>query len=184
MIAAVTLLLPACSVKDAGDNVQSAATGNAADLTPEGPSIASKLFGGGKPMPLDVQHQSANGMILYVTSVQAKPTETVVGVKVVNGADRDIELRWTDQKTFLVAGGQKFYVSPPLENRNLKVTQGTTMQGELIFLGRLPENAAVTLVLNDGQSDGQYNATPGVSLPLPVTAAAFSDDGSKKNLAP
>ena len=57
------------------------------------------------------------------------------------------------------------------------------MEGDLVFLGRLPRSGTVTLVINEGQSDSQYNNTPGLSVPLPTTDAAFSDDGSKKNLA-
>ena len=183
--AAAALMLASCGGADTGvrESERQAGGEKVQDMTPEGPSIAAKLFGGGKPMPLDVQQQAANGMILYVTSIQAKPTETVLGVKVVNGADRDVMLDWSDQKTFLAAGGQKFFVSPPVENKNLKVVGGATMEGDLVFLGRLPRSGTVTLVINEGQSDSQYNNTPGLSVPLPTTDAAFSDDGSKKNLA-
>lgn len=177
------LLLAGCSggADKPADAV--AADANVADLTPEGPGITARLFGGGTPQPLQIQQKFANGAILYITSMQAKPTETVLTVKVVNGADRDIRLGWSDQKTFLVAGGQKFFLSPPLENKEVKITEGSTMQGELVFLGTLPQTGQVALVVNDGQSDSQYNDTPGVSIPLPATSAAWSDNGSKKNLA-
>lgn len=182
LIGAAGLALAACSVKDDGANTTAAAN-TAADLSPEGPGLTTRLFGGGKPQPLAIQQKFANGMVLYITSMQAKPSETVLGVKVVNGAGRDVELAWTDQKTFLVAGGQKFWVSPPLENKVLKVTDGATMNGELVFLGTLPETGQVTLVINDGMSDSQYSTNPGLSIPLGVTSAAWSDDGSKKNSA-
>ena len=175
------LALAACS--GGGESSENVAAAVANDSTAEGPSLTAQLMGGGKPMALSVQQQFANGMILYVTSIQAKATETVLHVKVVNGAERDVRLDWADQKTFLVAGGQKFFLSPPLENKDLKVTQGSTMEGDLVFLGTLPQAGQVTLVINDGQSDSQYNNTPGVSIPLPVTSAAWSDDGSKKNSA-
>lgn len=178
---AVLTVLAGCQKSAEPNDTTVSTTANAADLTPEGPGLTARLFGGGRPQPLQVQQKFANGTILYVTAMQAKPTETVVGVKVVNGADRDIKLAWTDQKTFLVAGGQKFFLSPPLENKELTITEGATMDGQLVFLGTLPANGQVTLVINDGQSDSQYNSTPGISLPLPVTAAAWSDDGSKKN---
>ena len=179
-LAALVFAVSACSVKTGG-NASSADAGNAADLTPEGPSMTAKLFGGGKAMPLEVQQQAANGTILYITSIQAKPTETVLGVKVVNGFERDVQLNWSDQKTFLTAAGQKFFLSPPLENKDVKVAGGATMQGELVFLGRLPQNAAVALVINDGLSNGQYTNTPNLSVPIPIAVDAFTDDGSKKN---
>lgn len=180
---ALALVLAGCSGGGEMAATNGATAENVADTSPEGPSMTAKLFGGGKPMPLTVQQPFANGMILYVTSMQAKATETVLHVKVVNGADRDVSLDWADQKTFLVAGGKKFFLSPPVENERLKITDGATMEGDLVFLGTLPEGGAVTLVINDGQSDSQYNTTPGISIPLPVTSAAWSDDGSKKNSA-
>ena len=181
---AAIFLLSGCGTQDGGAN-QAASTSstNAADMTPEGPSLTAKLFGGGKPMPLDIQRQAANGLILYVTSIQAKPTETVLAVKIVNGAKREVELNWSDQKTFLTAQGQRFFLSPPIENKDLKIGAGATLQGELIFLGRLPQEGQVALVFNDGQSDSQYSSYPNLSIPLPVTTAAFTDDGSKKNSA-
>ena len=182
LAAGVAFATAGCSVHDAGQ-ANAVAGANAADLAPEGPGLTAKLFGGGKSMPLQIQQKLANGSILYITSIQAKPTETVIGVRVVNGFERDIQLEWTDQKTFLVAGGQKFFVSPPLENKQLKITAGTTMQGELVFLGTLPQTGQVALVINDGQSDSQYSSEPGISIPLPVQSAAWSDDGSKKNSA-
>lgn len=182
LMTAGLFVLAACSGKT-DSTLANGSTANVANLTPEGPGLTAKLFGGGKPQSLVVQQKFANGMILYVTSMQAKPTETVLGVRIVNGAGRDVQLNWSDQKTFLVAGGQKFFVSPPVENKQLKITDGATMNGELVFLGTLPESGQVTLVINDGMSDSQYSTTPGISIPIPATSAAWSDDGSKKNSA-
>jgi len=180
---AAAAALAACSVKDGKDSDATAEVNETADLTPEGPGLATRLFGGGKAMPLDIQQKLANGAIIYLTSIQAKPTETVIGVRIVNGAERDIELNWSDQKTFLVAGGQKFFLSPPVENEDLKVTTGANMEGDLVFLGTLPRAGQITLVMNDGMSDSQYSSTPGISIPVPVDSVAWSDDGSKKNSA-
>lgn len=177
MLVASLLALSACDIRSTDNQSDAAANTN---MTPEGPSLAAKLFGGGKAMPLDIQQQAANGMILYLTSIQAKPTETVIGVKVVNGFDSDVQLNWSDKKTFLTAAGQKFFLSPPIENKDVKVGAGATMQGELVFLGRLPTDAAVALVVNDGMSSSAYSREPNLSVPIPVAAAAFTDDGSKK----
>ena len=176
-----TSLLAACSGADT--NQAAPANNAAADLTPEGPSMAAQLFGGGKAMPLNQQKVLANGVVVTLTSFQAKADESVLGIRINNGADRDVELNWSDKKTFLVAGGQKYFLSPPVENKGVKVTSGSKMEGELVFLGAIPPGSTVTLVVNDGLSDSQYTSTPGISLPLQLTEAAWSDDGSKKNLA-
>lgn len=176
------LALAACGSQP--DNAAtSAAASNLADTTPEGPGLASRLFGGGAAMPLAQQKVLQNGMVVNLTSFQAKADESVLGVRIVNGADKDVDLDWADHKTFLVAGGQKYWLSPPVENKDLKVTQGSKMEGELVFLGAIPKGSTVTLVVNDGMSDSQYSSTPGFSMALEATEAAWSDDGSKKNLA-
>lgn len=181
--AAAALLLAACG-SQSGDNATAEGESNAlADLTPEGPGLAARLFGGGQPVQLTQQKVLENGMVVNLTSFQAKADESVLGVRITNGADRDVDLDWSDHKTFLVANGQKYFLSPPVENKDLKVTEGSKMQGELVFLGAIAKGATVTLVVNDGMSDSQYSSTPGFSMPLQTTEAAWSDDGSKKNLA-
>lgn len=178
--AAAMLLAAGCSVREQPDS-DNAETNAEALGEPEGPSLATRLFGGGKPMPLEIQTNLANGAIIYIRSIQAKETETVLGVKIVNGFERDIELDWSTQKTFLTAGGEKFFLSPPVDNKDLRVGARTTMEGELVFLGTLPQARQVTLVINEGMSDGQYSGTPGISIPIATSTAAWSDDGSKKN---
>lgn len=175
--------LAACGKPADNASVGDTTEANAADTTPEGPDLTARLFGGGKPMQLAQQKVLQNGMVVNLTSFQAKADESVLGVRIVNGSDKDVDLDWSDHKTFLVAGGQKFWLSPPVENQDLKITQGSKMEGELVFLGAIPKGATVTLVVNDGMSDSQYTDTPGFSMPLELSESAWSDDGSKKNLA-
>ena len=179
--AIAALAMTGCTGKTG--NATATAEGNATDLTPDGPSLTAKLFGGGKALPLDQQKILANGIVVTLTSFQPKQDEAVVGIRINNGFERDVELNWAGKKTFLVAGGQKFYLSPPVENKDVRVTAGSKMEGELVFLGAVPKGANVTLVVNDGMSDSQYSSSPGFSLPLQVTEAAWSDDGSKKKSA-
>lgn len=164
---------------------QTAANGEAPqNLTPENGINVAALWGGGKPMPLELQSVHPNGTVLQVTSIQAKPTETVLGVTVVNGDDSAITLnRWNNNKDgYIVAStGEKLYLSPPAGNPTMSVPQGQTMQGELVFLGRLPKSGDATLVLNEGSNTNQYTDNPTFQVPLPLSSAAFSDDGSKKN---
>ena len=182
LVTIMSLTLAACGTQP-DSAADEAVDANAVDVTPEGPNLASRLFGGGQAVQLVQQKVLENGMVVNLTSFQAKADESILGVRIINGAERDVELNWSNHKTFLVAGGQKFWLSPPVENNDLKVTQGSKMEGELVFLGAIPKGATVTLVINDGMSDSQYTNTPGFSMPLETTEAAWSDDGSKKNLA-
>lgn len=178
-----TALVTSCGVKNS-DEEADAKSSEAADLTPEGPSLISKLIGGGKPMPLDVQVPHANGLILQVDSLQAKPTETVITATIINGDDRENALnQYGNDDTYIVgADGAKLYLSPPANNEKLNIPAGQKMQAELVFLGRLSKDGQATLIVNDGDDTGnQYTDTPGFRIPLVLPGAAFSDDGSKKN---
>lgn len=183
---AATGLLTGCSLRDEPEQTASGATANeTADLTPEKGVNVAALWGGGKPMPLDVQMTHPSGMVLQLTSLQAKPTETVVGITVVNGDDDEHELNGYPHSKdgYIVSGtGEKFFLSPPATNPELSVAAGQRMEGELVFLGRLPKGQNALLILNDGDNlTNEYDTTPGFRLELPMQSAAFSDDGSKKN---
>lgn len=176
-------LLAACGVKETTTS-DDATSSEAADLTPEGPSILSKLVGGGKPMALDIQQAHPNGVVLQLDSIQAKPSETVITATITNGDDSEQSLNRNNSKnTYIVTGdGTKLYLSAPTANPRLEIPAGQKMQAELVFLGRLPAGDSATLFVNNGDSiDNEYTTQPGFRIPLPLADAAFSDDGSKKN---
>jgi hypothetical protein len=164
------------------------ADANAQDLTPEGPSVSARLFGGGKPVPLSIQNAHPGGLVLQVTSIQSKPTETVIGVTVINGdSDEQMLNQWPNSRNdyLLSANGERLYLSPPTANPELRIGAGQRMEGELVFLGRLQEGSTgATLVINEGRDiSSVYSNSPGFRIPIPLNQTAFSDDGSKKNLA-
>lgn len=180
------LMLAGCN--GAGqENTSATADANQQDLTPEGPSLTARLFGGGKPVPLSIQNAHPTGVVLQLTSVQAKDSETVIGITVINSDNDEQSLnRWANQKDsyLLAASGERLYLSPPQANPELKVGPGQRMEGELVFIGRLPESGGATLILNDGSdTSSEYTTRPGFRIPIQMPATAFSDDGSKKNLA-
>lgn len=182
-ILAASAILVGCGVKeDAAD--PDATESEAVDMTPEGPSVLAKLMGGGKPMPLDIQQAHPNGVVLQLDSIQAKASETVITATIINGDDGEQSLNsYNNKNTYLVtADGSKLYLSAPTANPKLQVPAGQKMQAELVFLGRLTKGGSATLIVNDGNgTDNEYTSQPGFRIPLPLTDAAFSDDGSKKN---
>lgn len=186
MVVSTALALAVAGCGGTG-NATAAADGNAQDLTPEGPGLIAKLFGGGKPVPLTIQNAHPGGLVLQLTSIQAKATETVVGITVINGDSDEQQLnQWpNNHNAYLLAGnGERLLLSPPQANPELRVGAGQRMQGELVFLGRLEPGAGATLVLNDGSDiSNKYSNSPGFRIAIPLPETAFSDDGSKKNLA-
>lgn len=176
------LALTACDVREGGGNQTAAANNEAEDMTPEEAGIFGKLLGGGEPVKLGIQENHANGGVLSLNSIQVKPTETVMNVTYVNGHTNDIQLNWSTKKTFLTTGGRKFYLSPPVGDSDVRVRSGATMTGDLVFMGAVPETRELQLVVNDGmERSGEYSSIPGFLVDIPVTPAAYSDDGSKKN---
>jgi len=182
LIAALTLV--GCTISDEGaDAGGETEDAEAMDMTPEGPSLASRLLGGGEPMPLDIQQAHPYGTVLQVRSLQIKPSETIITAIVTNGDDREVALnQYGRDDTYIATGdGQKLYLSPPAANEQVTIPPGQRMEAELVFLGELRGEGG-TLIVNEGNQTGnQHSQTPGFRIPLPIEDAAFSNDGSKKN---
>jgi len=150
------------------DNGVASAESNVASA---GTASSPSLWASGAQRPLDIQSAHPNGVVLQLTSLQSRPTETVIGMRVLNGRDREVSLnRFNNRNGYLVLdSGERLYLSPPPSNTNLSIPAGQTMEGELVFLGRLPPVKSATLILNENSSsDNQYSTTPGFRIDLPL----------------
>ncbi|MET1757006.1 hypothetical protein ABVV53_16315 [Novosphingobium sp. RD2P27] len=136
------------------------------------PSPSAKQWNNGAVKPLDIQVAHPNGAVLQLTSLQSRPTDTVVGLRVINGRTRDVELnRSPSNRTsyLLLETGERLYLSPPPSNPRLSIPTGQTFEGQLVFLGRLePVNAAVLVLNENHQTDNEHTTTPGFRIDLPV----------------
>ncbi|HEX8419837.1 MAG TPA: hypothetical protein VF638_07475, partial [Sphingomonas sp.] len=111
----VIMLLAGCQKAAAPE----ADNGTATATAPPNPGTPSALWNGGKSKPLDVQVAHPNGSVLQLTSLQSRPTETAVGIRVINGRDRDIDLnRFNSNRDgyLLLDSGERLYLSPPTTN--------------------------------------------------------------------
>ncbi|MHA3842041.1 hypothetical protein ACX0GZ_12570 [Sphingomonas aestuarii] len=137
---------------------------------------AANLWNGGQAKPMDAQVAHPNGVVLQVTSLQSRQTDTAVGIRVINGRDREIDLnRFPNNRNgfLLLESGERLFLSPPPSNARLTVPAGQTFEGELVFLGRLPQVRTGVMVLNDQSSgDNQYTTNPGFRIDLPLTEGA------------
>lgn len=179
------MLVTACGQNQSGESANGATPGQ--PNSPQEPANnvvgrqSSSLWRGGEQAPLDIQVAHPNGVVLQLTSLQSRETETVVGVRVINGHDHEIHLnRFNNRDGYIVVeSGERLYLSPPPGNTRLSVQPGQTLEGELVFLGRLPPTQSAILVLNEhNTSDSQFARSPGfrVNLPLsnPTTAGPAS----------
>lgn len=183
---APALLLAGCSVSEDAEtgNTEVAKADEAGDLTPEEAGLFDKLLNNGEPINLAMSQNHANGSVLTLNSIQVKPTETVVNFTAINGHTREISLNQHNKGTYILADGRQFFLVPPIENDNLDVTSGQTMTGDLVFIGAVPQTSDVQIIFNGKYgSNNDYASTPIFKFDVPLTDAAFSDDGSKKNSA-
>ncbi len=176
ILLAGALALAACN-SDGGGNESANVVQN--PTTPGGvtaSSGATNLWNGGQVKPMDAQVAHPNGVVLQVTSLQSRQTDTAVGIRVINGRDREIDLnRFPNNRNgfLLLESGERLFLSPPPSNARLTVPAGQTFEGELVFLGRLPQVRTGVMVLNDQSSgDNQYTTSPGFRIDLPLTEGA------------
>lgn len=170
-VVGLSSLLGACgqtAEQPASGNQAAAAEANGAAGTTGGEA----LWAGGAKRPLEIQSAHPNGVVLQLTSLQSGETETTIGLRVINGRDKAVELnRFNNSRNgYLVLDtGEKLYLSPPASNARLSVEAGQTLEGQLVFLGRLPKAKTGILILNEnGQTDSEYTNTPSYRINLPL----------------
>lgn len=170
--AAILLLAAACDQPAQSDASES--TGSAAE--PSAVTGTTDSWNAGQAMPLSLQVAHPNGTVLQVTSIQSRDMDTAVGVRVINGRDRDVDLnRFNNNRDgyLQLETGEKLYLSPPPTNNRLTVPARQSFEGELVFLGRLPVVNSAILVLNENSSvDNESTTTPGFRVDLPLAAPA------------
>ncbi len=153
-----------------------APTANAGEATAATAAAGTAtLWNGGAAKPLDLQVAHPNGTVLQLTSLQSRLTDTAVGVRVINGRDRDVDLnRFNSNRDgyILLDSGERLYLSPPATNTRLTIPAGQTFEGELVFLGRLPTARTAVLVMNENSSGtSEYTTTPQFRVDLPLAGA-------------
>ncbi len=183
---ALVMALAACGqgTDEAVAPTENATATNASPNPTPAAGATSALWRGGESVPLDIQVAHPNGTVLQLTSLQSRQTETVVGIRVINGDNREIRLNRFNRNRdgyIVVDSGERIYLSPPGSNSDLTVQPGQTMEGELVFLGRLPQAQNAILVLNENSAtDNEHTDTPGfrINLPLQDGAAAAPAAGT------
>lgn len=177
LVIGLCALIAACGQNDAETAAGEPEAGEAAAPTAAATAATgtSSLWRDGAVAPLDVQVAHPNGVVLQLTSLQSRATETALGVRILNGRDREVKLnRFNNRNGYIVMdNGERIYLSPPPSNQDLTIQPGQTLEGELVFLGRLPPTPGAILVLNENASgNSEYSTTPGFRIPLPVAEGA------------
>jgi hypothetical protein len=133
---------------------------------------AAAAAGAKLTIPSNVQATAAVGVVVRVKEVVAAEDVTLVTISAsYSGETNFLELAYSDSGTYLQdENGQRYPLRSPEENPNLRISRGDTMQGRLVFLGRVaPESKKVKLVFNEGRA-GSDTSGPGLSVDVPLTS--------------
>lgn len=114
---------------------------------------------------VDLQANHPNGTVLRLSNITFSQDSIAVSLSVTNG-HKD-EIRLNDHAMLLRDNlGNRYNLSPPPQNPDVRVPSGNTLDGKFIFLGRLnPAATSLTLTTNDrygGNSD--YTNQPKITI--------------------
>lgn len=122
-------------------------------------------------IPANVQASAAVGLVVRVKEVVVADDVTLVTISAsYSGSSQAVQLAWNHTPTYIEdADGQRYPIRRPEENPTLTVKNNDTMQGRLVFLGRIAaESKSFKLVFNDG-SEGDSWINPTLTLTVPLS---------------
>ena len=176
LLTSASLLATACSKTETTSATQQAGTTTATAATTPG-VVADPP---GKPdqvrtVPVSVQGVAPVGVTVRVKSVELGLDATILDVSASYAGNTTSYVDMASTDTFLqTPAGERLMLKRPDGNRDLRIRDGDTMDGKLVFLGRTPPNAsAVTLVFNKG-NEGDNIIGPGLEMTIPLQAAPAS----------
>lgn len=170
VVVSASIMLGACS-GTSGGNSNAASTAETTTTAAVPTSIAqSAVPVVPKPQTLDLQVNHPNGMVVRITGATFHDDHIELKLTATNGDDRANQL--AAYNTLLRDDqGVQYRLAPSTDNRSLSVQPATTVEFNLVFLGRISQKAtSLTLATNDNvNNDNQYTDTPTIRLgPIPV----------------
>ena len=120
------------------------------------PSPAPVEVGSSSPEPalrrvaVDREQRHPNGTQMRLTGLAVDERTVKAQVEVINGADRAVTLNlWGEDTAVTDDQGGRYPLLAPEDNTSLEVDAGSSMVGELVFAGRVPEGvSSLELVFN------------------------------------
>lgn len=151
------------SVEDGGSREDG---GSDADANEEARELPDDL-------DLDISESHPNGVVIQISQVRFGPNAIEVDVEILNGFDGTAELHGSipERRMRLTDDlGNEHPLSPPPDNENLEVEKGESLEGTLVFLGRLDPDATELTVHSFGGKDGRQNPRLGhVDMDLAIS---------------
>jgi len=128
-----------------------------------------------RSIPVSVQGVTDVGATVRVKTVDLGEDATIVDVSVSYAGNTTSNVKMASEDTYIeLPGGQKLMLKKPEGNPELNVLNGDTMNGRLVFLGAVPENAdQIFLVFNEGSTSDSIIG-PYLRLAIPLKAGAVA----------
>lgn len=123
-------------------------------------------------IPGQIQASSPMGVVVRVKGVAVTEDVTLLRVSASYGASAGFtELAADDRGTYLEdEDGARYPVRLPRDNRWLRIRAGDTMEGQLVFLGRIAAGSnRVKLVINHGAEAGDSDGNPHLEMDIPIS---------------
>lgn len=171
----MALAIAACSASNAPNAENDATVGAASNRSAAvagAPGVVS-LPRKGRTVAVNVQGVAPAGVTVRVLTIELGTDATMLDVSASYGGTITNDITLAGAATYLLdEHGNRLMLKPPQDNQYLRIVKGQTMQGKLVFLGAVAENAkSVKLVFNDN-NDGNNLVDPGLTIPLPLESAA------------
>jgi len=168
----ISVLSVACSrapaKTEAADPATSAATTSTTRTAagPVGPADEVRTI------PVSVQGVAPIGVTVRVKSVELGLDATILDVSVSYSSTMASYVDMATTESFLqTETGDRLMLKRPEDNRDLRIQDGATMDGKLVFLGRVPPGSGqVRLVFNQGNT-GDNSVGPGMDILIPLKPA-------------
>lgn len=141
--------------------------GNAAD-----DADAARASEPSEVIDVDVAERHPNGAVLQAREVRLRPDAIEVDVEILNGRDGRIQLHAPHPATRRLYAvddrGNEYPFSPPPDNETVEVAASESLEGTLVFLGRLNPEATTLTVHTYGGAGDQPAHVPFVDLSLTI----------------
>jgi hypothetical protein len=121
-----------------------------------------------EPQTLNVR-ASQGPVYVQVSKFDRRDVESIVTARITNGYSNAITLAGIDDTYLEVKSGERFLLSPPEDNRQLKIEGRSAIDASLVFVGPLPDGENVKLVFN-AKSSPTSTVSPRITADLPLTA--------------
>ena len=120
----------------------------------------------------DAQASAPVGVTIIVKKVTVREDATVVTLVASFDSSETNSVNLNNSNAFLALGNdRKLHLRQLEDNPDMTIRNGQSMEGNLVFPGRIPADVReVSLVFNDG-ADGTSTIAPGVTVKIPLVEA-------------